>query len=53
MGRAILALLIWIAPALLLASTVGCKDKTVTVQQSEQRQESEPDTASPGQDVVK
>ncbi len=53
MGRAILALLIWVGPALLLTSTVGCEEKTVTVQQSEQRHESQPDTVSPGEEVVK
>lgn len=52
MRRALLAVVISLMPVLGMLSLGGCEDKTVTVQQSEQRTESEPKMKSPGKMVV-
>jgi len=52
MSRACLAILMLLTPALALLATTGCEEKTVTVQQQEQRHESAPEMVSPGTEVV-
>jgi len=52
MLRIIVTLLSVFGPALVLCTCTGCEKKTVTVQQSEQRHESEPKMVSPGKEVV-
>jgi len=52
MSRGCLAVLILLAPAFVLLTTTGCEDKTVTVQQTDQYHESEPQMVSPGTEVV-
>lgn len=52
MRRVCLAILILIAPGLLVLTVSGCEEKTVTVQQSEGRHTSEPEMVAPGTDTV-
>ncbi len=52
MIRVILFVLSLVGPALIVAGTTGCEEKTVTVQETQQRHESEPQMVSPGQEKV-
>ena len=52
MSRALLTLLAVMMPAFVLLTCTGCEKKTVTVQQTEQRHESQPKMVSPGKEVV-
>lgn len=52
MRRMILAVAVLVAPAVAMCGVSGCAKKTVTVQQTEERHESEPQMKSPGQEVV-
>jgi hypothetical protein len=52
MARWFFAMLVLFVPAIVLLTTTGCEEKTVTVQQTEQRHESEPEMVSPGQEVL-
>lgn len=52
MLRAIVYLLTLIAPAFVVVGTAGCEEKTVTVQETQQRHETEPQMVSPGKEKV-
>jgi len=52
MVRTILFLATLVAPAALLTATAGCHEKVTTVQETEQKHESEPRMVSPGKEVV-
>jgi len=52
MVRTILFLATLVAPAALLTATAGCHEKVATVQETEQKHESEPRMVSPGREVV-
>jgi hypothetical protein len=52
MVRVILFVLTLVGPALMLVGAAGCEEKTVTVQESQQRHESEPQMVSPGKEKV-
>ncbi len=52
MYRKCLAVLALLMPTLGILAATGCAEKTVVVQETEQRHESEPKMTSPGQEVV-
>ena len=52
MYRKCLAVLALLMPAFGMLAATGCAEKTVVVQETEQRHESEPKMTSPGQEVV-
>lgn len=52
MTKIILTIAMFVAPTVVFFGVSGCEKKTVTVQQTEQKHESEPQMKSPGQEVV-
>ncbi len=52
MSRLCLAILVLLLPAVALLTAAGCEEKTVTVQQTEQRHETQPKMVSPGEEVI-
>ena len=52
MLRVCISVLTLLAPVLVVLPTTGCTQKTVTVQQTEQRHETTPKMVSPGEEVI-
>jgi hypothetical protein len=52
MHRSLIALLLLLAPALVLPLAAGCAQKVTTVERKESVHESEPQMVSPGKEVV-
>ncbi len=52
MRRAFLSFIVLAAPAFVLLTAAGCDPEVRTVERTERVEESEPQTVSPGQEVV-
>jgi hypothetical protein len=51
MRKLLLTIAVVAAPWMLVLAATGCEEKVVTVSESEQRHESEPEMSSPGEEV--
>ncbi len=52
MTRKLIAILVLVAPALVLPLASGCAQKITTVQKTERIEQSEPQMVSPGEEVL-